>query len=87
MKLLKIGASWCGPCQTMNKKLKDFDLCEVIHYDVDNEDDKETQDVIEKYKVRNIPVIVLVDDNNNELKRWNGLTNMVDIENEIKLHQ
>lgn len=86
MKLLKIGASWCGPCQTMNKRLKDFNICDVIHYDVDNEDEKTTS-IVEKYKIRNIPVIILVDDNNTELKRWNGLTNIADIENEIKLHQ
>lgn len=86
MKLLKIGASWCGPCQTMNKRLKDFNICDVIHYDVDNEDE-ETTSIVEKYKIRNIPVIILVDDNNTELKRWNGLTNIADIENEIKLHQ
>ena len=86
MKLLKIGASWCGPCQTMNKRLKDLNICDVIHYDVDNEDE-ETTSIVEKYKIRNIPVIILVDDNNTELKRWNGLTNIADIENEIKLHQ
>lgn len=86
MKLLKIGASWCGPCQTMNKRLKDFNICDVIHYDVDNEDE-ETTSIVEKYKIRNIPVMVLVDDDGNELKRWNGLTNILDIENEIKSHQ
>lgn len=84
MKLLKIGASWCGPCQTMNKKLESFKLCEVVHYDVDTD---EGEEMSEKYKVRNIPVMVLVDDDGNELKRWNGLTNIADIENEVKLHQ
>jgi thioredoxin-like negative regulator of GroEL len=85
MKLLKIGASWCGPCQTMNKKLESFTLCDVIHYDVDNEDE-ETLNIVDKFKVRNIPVMVLVDDNGDEIKRWNGLTNIADIEKEIKSH-
>lgn len=86
MKLLKIGASWCGPCQTMDKLLKDFTMCEVVYYDVENEDD-ETQGVIDRFTIRNIPVMVLVDDNGEEIKRWNGLTKIADIENEIKSHE
>jgi len=85
MKLIKIGAEWCGPCKTLNKRLENFTACDVVYYDVDNEDEK-TLNIVDKYKVRNIPVLVLVDDNDNELKRWNGLVSLTDIENEIKLH-
>jgi thiol-disulfide isomerase/thioredoxin len=85
MKLIKIGAEWCGPCKTLNKRLENFTACDVVYYDVDNEDE-ETLNIVDKYKVRNIPVLVLVDDNDNELKRWNGLVSLTDIENEIKLH-
>lgn len=85
MKLIKIGAAWCAPCNAMDKLLENFDLCEVVHYDIDNADD-ETMAMIDKYKVKSIPVMVLLDDNDNELKRWLGSTSLVNIEEEVKKH-
>ena len=30
MRLIKIGASWCGPCNLMDKRLKDFNACDKL---------------------------------------------------------
>ena len=70
MKILKFGAKWCAPCRVLEDKLKDFDVCEVVKYDLDDDD---VEKYAEKFKIRNIPLMVLVDDNENELKRWVGL--------------
>lgn len=82
MRLIKIGAEWCGPCKTMDTRLEKFTACEVVKYDIE-EENIETENIIEKYKVRNIPVIVLEDDNGELLHKWVGAVSLTDIENKI----
>lgn len=79
-KVLKFGADWCGPCKVLNKKLEKFSDCEVIKYDIDDVD----EELLEKFKIRNIPVTVLVDDNEEEIQRWIGLFNLQEITDKIK---
>ena len=79
-KVLKFGAEWCGPCRVLNKNLENFSDCEVIKYDVDDVD----EELLEKFKIRNIPVTVLVDDNEEEIQRWVGLFNLQEITDKIK---
>lgn len=78
-KIIKIGAEWCGPCRALDKQLENFNGCEVIKYDVD-----ENESIADEYKIRNIPVTILFDDNDNEIKRWVGLFNVNEINNEIE---
>jgi thioredoxin 1 len=79
-KVLKFGAEWCGPCRVLNKNLEKFTDCKVIKYDVDDVD----EELLEKFKIRNIPVTVLVDDNEKEIQRWVGLFNVQEISDKIK---
>jgi len=79
-KVLKFGADWCGPCSVLHKKLEDFNDCEVVKYDVDEIE----EDLLEKYRIRNIPVTLLVDGNENELHRWVGLFDVNEISEIIK---
>ncbi len=83
MKLIKIGASWCAPCNAMDALLDGFDVCELIKYDVDN-DDEETLNIIDEYKIRSIPVMLLFDNDNNLVKRWDGSTTISNIMREIE---
>ena len=76
MKLLKFGAEWCGPCRMLDQKLEDFTLCEVEKIDIS---DDENEELCEKYKVRNIPVTVALDDNGNEIKRWVGVFDLDEV--------
>lgn len=78
MRLIKIGATWCAPCNLMDKRLKDFNACEYKAYDVEDEDN-ETVEIVEKYNVRNIPVIVLEGDNGEELAKWVGAVSVDEI--------
>ena len=79
MKIVKIGAEWCGPCRALDKQLENFNRCEVVRYDVD-----ENETIADEYNIRNIPVTILFDDNDNEIKRWVGLFNVREIEEEIQ---
>ena len=78
MRLIKIGATWCAPCNVMDKRLKDFNACDYKSYDVDDED-YETVAVINKYNVRNVPVLVLEGDNGEELAKWVGAVSVDEI--------
>lgn len=77
MKLVKFGAEWCGPCRMLDQQLENFSLCEVVKYNID---DEENEALCEQYKVRNIPLTIALDDNGNELKRWVGVFDL----NEVK---
>lgn len=79
MKVIKIGAEWCPQCKVLDKKLEGFDTCELVVYDAE-----EDEDIVEKYHIRNIPVTILLDENDNEVKRWVGLFNINELSEKIK---
>ena len=79
-KILKFSADWCMPCKVLNKKLEDFTDCEVVKYDVDDVD----EELLEKYRIRNIPVTILLDENEEEIQRWVGVFDVNEISNKIE---
>ena len=70
MKLLKFQASWCQPCKTLTSLLNTMQ----IPFPVEVIDADENKDLLQKYNVRSIPVLVLLDENNNEIDRLTGST-------------
>jgi thioredoxin-like negative regulator of GroEL len=56
------------PCKNLESRLSKLDLTiDLVSYDVEEE-----VDLTEEWKVRNVPTVILVDDNGNEVKRWVG---------------
>ena len=79
MKIIKITASWCPSCLIMNQVIDDivskYNL-EMIGLDFDLD-----QDEVEKYNVDTIlPVLIKMDDNNNEISRIKGEHSKKEIE-------
>lgn len=79
MKIIKITASWCPSCLIMNQVIDDivskYNL-EMISLDFDLDQDK-----VEKYNVDTIlPVLIKMDDNNNEISRIKGEHSKKEIE-------
>lgn len=70
MKLLKFQASWCQPCKTLTSLLNTMQ----IPFPVEVIDADENKDLLQKYNVRSIPVLILLDENNNEIDRLTGST-------------
>jgi|TARA_B100001094_G_C18032953_1_gene721066 thioredoxin 1 len=67
--ILYFTASWCGPCKALAPRMEK--LASQINYrkiDVDS-----NQDMSIKYGVRNVPSLVLVDENGTELNRMVGV--------------
>lgn len=76
MKILKFYAEWCGPCKVVGQNLKNANLpIPITEVDVEDNDD-----LVLQYGVRSVPVVILVDGNGNEIRRWVGIFNI----NELK---
>lgn len=68
MKLLKFSASWCQPCKQLSKTLEGMELpFPVSEIDVD-----ENREAAMEYGIRNVPTMILVDENDNQIKRIGG---------------
>ena len=66
IKLIKFGASYCAPCRAMMSILEELkNKIEIEDIDVDEVDPI----VLTNYKIRNIPVLVLVQDNKEVWRR------------------
>ena len=77
MKLIKIYSKTCGPCKVLEKNLVESG----IDYDSVDVASEEGEDIVEKYGVRAVPTLLLVDDNGTLLNKRTGILNV----DEIKL--
>jgi thioredoxin 1 len=69
MKYLYFSAPWCGPCKQLAPKMElvaETVTVEKILVDSDTE-------TTEKYGIRNVPTVVLIDENENEIERFVGV--------------
>lgn len=83
LKLLKFGASYCAPCRSLTPILEELkDKVTIEDIDVDEVDPI----VLTNYKIRNIPVLVLLQDNK-EVWRHVGSISKVELEDKIKEYE
>lgn len=69
MKLLKFTASWCSSCKQQSKILEDF--IDIPVEEIDVEDQFELAD---EYGIRNLPTMILLDNEGKEKYRFIGVT-------------
>ena len=84
MKILKFNAIWCSGCLVMKKTMKEIEELypniEIESYDYDMDGDQ-----VEKWNIGEIiPVLVFVDENNNEISRLIGEKTKKEIIKEIE---
>lgn len=73
MKVLKFYADWCGPCKALSQVVKNAgDKITVTIEDVNID---ENLFMAQNFKVRGVPTLVVVDDNENEIRRKVGMMN------------
>ena len=76
--IYKVSAEWCGPCRQLKQELKNFNLVPIIEINAD-----EDEEFCEKYNIKNIPVLLLCDNNDNVLYRQVGFISKEDLTRKI----
>jgi thiol-disulfide isomerase/thioredoxin len=64
------------------KERDEFSQIEFVSYDI--EEDEDGIELVEKYNIKNIPTIVIVDGNNNPMKKIIGLVQEDELVNIIR---
>lgn len=67
----KFGATWCGPCKVLDKTLEKVTGVTINKYDVD-----QFEDLAAERGVRNIPVMIFRDENDQEVERIIGAVSL-----------
>lgn len=88
MRIIDLSASWCGPCKVfantfakVKEKYSDSDI-DFLSYDV--EDDDEGVELSEKYGVRGVPTVLVLNADGKELGRVSGNVPQATLEDTIK---
>lgn len=63
----KFGASWCGPCKVLDRTLEQLTGIEIVKYDVDEE-----EELANARGIRNVPVLIYYNEQDEEVKRTVG---------------
>lgn len=70
VKLYKFYADWCAPCKFQTSIFEKDPLnIELVSVNVE-----ENEDLAKKFGVRNLPTLILVDDEDNIITSWHGIT-------------
>jgi len=69
MKLLYFSAPWCGPCRTFGPIMEQVSKT----YQVQKVNVDEDSTLAAKYNIRNVPTVVKVDSNGNEIDKFVGV--------------
>lgn len=82
VKLYKFYADWCMPCKQQTKILEQEPLSvELISVNVE-----EQEELASKFGVRSLPTLILVDDEDNIITSWHGITDPKTINTFINEH-
>lgn len=83
MKVLKFGAVWCNECLVMKPMWSEIET-KMPELKTEYFDSDDNPDLLKKYDIKNIPVFIFLDKNNNEILRLEGLQNREELINIIK---
>ncbi len=73
MKVLKFYADWCGPCKGLSQVIKNAG--DKVTVPIEDVNIDENLFMAQDFKVRGVPTMVIVDENENEVRRKVGMMN------------
>jgi len=71
MKALKFYATWCEPCKMLSKIIEG--VGDKITMPIEDIDIEQNMELAQKYSIRGVPALVIVDENGTEIKRQSGM--------------
>ena len=80
MKILKFYSPCCGQCKVVAKEFKDH----PIDVPVKDINVMENPEVADKYNVKGLPTILLLNDDGEVVKTWHGIVKSEVINNKVK---
>lgn len=80
MKILKFYSPCCGQCKVVAKEFKNY----PIDAPVEDIDVMENPEVADKYNVKGLPTILLLNDKEEVLETWRGIVKSEVINSKIK---
>ena len=83
MKILKFYSPCCGQCKVVAKEFKDH----PIDAPVEDIDVMENPEVADKYNVKGLPTILLLNDKEEVLETWRGIVKSEVINSKIKEYE
>jgi thioredoxin 1 len=78
MKILKFGAIWCTECLVMRPMFQEIEK-EMPELKTEYFDADENPDILKKYGIKNLPVFIFLDKDDNEILRLKGAQNKKDL--------
>lgn len=73
MKILKFSLPTCKPCLILSEQMKELDLTDFEIEDISAE---KNQDLVEKYNIKNVPTLVILDEQDNETERVRNIVQL-----------
>lgn len=71
MKALKFYATWCEPCKALSKIIEGAK--DKITMPIEDIDIEQNMELAQKYGIRGVPALVIVDEDGTEIKRQSGM--------------
>ena len=71
MKALKFYATWCEPCKALSKIIEGAK--DKITISIEDIDIEQNMELAQKYGIRGVPALVIVDEDGTEIKRQSGM--------------
>jgi thiol-disulfide isomerase/thioredoxin len=83
MKVLKFGAIWCKECLIMKPMWEEIES-EILELKTEYFDADENSEVLKQYDVKDIPVFIFLDKDENEILRLEGAQNKEELVKIVK---
>jgi thioredoxin 1 len=71
MKALKFYATWCQPCKMLSKIIEE--ASDKITMPIEDIDIEQNMELAQKYGIRGVPALVIVNEDGQEIKRQSGM--------------
>jgi thioredoxin 1 len=71
VKALKFYATWCEPCKALSKIIEG--AADKITMPIEDIDIEQNMELAQKYGIRGVPALVIVDEDGTEIKRQSGM--------------